>query len=438
MEKIKADILITGDLICKEYSKGGVKSTPVKKKTYMNGSMYIVRLLLMVMFLLTASTARSTRLLCAVQTHAKEVAMGNSNGVITAPINVQTDVYKVLGIGAQGGFYDIGRACASDRVNIHSKYCPIVHSKISDLTDAEWEAAAYGFVPQGTTLLRPRPTGGTSSPYRLTDFNRYNHYAINGLAFKQSEYTFDLLSASGANGLTVSLYTDNSLITLKSFVNTLYKGKNIEFQAYANDIYYTVEESLSGSTLSWNIPRSKLLEIDIADDGRVNVQIQPVGYSQKTSITAYLKLVAKTNYSVTGWSYNMLIGNSTGNWKAASNYKSGATSNYIDLNNKSNLYIYDLGLPNGAYNKTYLQMTWTDQYGVVQKQRINLYHDGNPSWSGSTGGTWMCAAADIPVIHPAIFKAVKMCIVGRAADYLGVERIVRITDIVEVNISKKS
>lgn len=365
--------------------------------------------------------------------------MGLSNGIITAPVNYE-EPYRCIGVGKYNGTWDLGYICSNlhGKINSNSKYCPISYNKKEDLTDAEWEAAAYGFKPQGTVLIRQFPTGEKDSPYRISDFVRYNHYAINGLAFKQSEYTFDLLAASGANGLTVSLYTDNDLITLKSFVNTLYKGKNVEFRAYANDIYYTVEESLSSSTLSWNIPRSKLLEIDLADDGRVNVQIQPVGYSQKTNITAYLKITATTNYSITGWSYNMLIGNSTSNWIAASNYRTGTTSRYIDLNNNSNLYIYDLGMPNGAYNKTYLQMTWTDQLGIVQKQRINLYHDGNPSWSGSTGGTWMCAAADIPIIHPAIFKAVKMCIVGRATDYLGVERIVRITDIVEVNVSKKS
>lgn len=359
--------------------------------------------------------------------------MGNSNGKITAPVNVQTDVYKVLGIGAQGGFYDVGRACASDRVNRNSKYCPIVNPKISALTDVEWEAAAYGFVYDARGYLtRPIPTGGTSSPYRITDFNRYNHYAINGLAFKQSEYTFDLLSASGANGLTVSLYADDSLLTLKSFVNTLLKGQNLHWSASANDIYHTAEESLPKSTLSWNIPRSALIDIDVTDDGRVFANTGPF------NIMAKLKIVAKTNYSVTGWNYNMLIGNSTSNWKAASNYKAGAMSNYIDLNNNSNLYIYDLGLPNGAYNKTYLEMKWTDQHGEVQRKTINLWHDGKQNWSGVEGGTWMCTAGDIPVIHPAIFKAVKMYIVGRVADYRNADQIVRITDIVEVNISKKS
>lgn len=33
MEKIKADILILGDLICEQTLMGGVKSTPVEKKT---------------------------------------------------------------------------------------------------------------------------------------------------------------------------------------------------------------------------------------------------------------------------------------------------------------------------------------------------------------------------------------------------------------------
>lgn len=362
----------------------------------------------------------------------------NSNGVISAPINLQSDVYKVLGIGPQGGTYNLSGASKSNSINIWSKYCPIIYPKTTALTDAEWEAAAYGFTPHTNTLLRPRPTGGSSSPYRLSDFNRYNHNAISGLQFKQSEYTFDLLSASGANGLTVSLYNDSNLITLKSFVNTLYKGQNLTWQASANDITYNASESLANSTLSWNIPRSKLLDLDVANDGRVSVNIRPVGHTQDTNITAILKLTASTNYSVTGWNYEMLIGNSPSNWIAASLYRAGTTSRYIDLNSNKNLYIYDLGMPNGAYNKTYLQMTWTDQYGVVQKQRINLYHDGNPSWSGSTGGTWMCAAADIPVIHPDIYKAVKICIVGRATDYLGVERIVRITDILDVNISKKA
>lgn len=365
--------------------------------------------------------------------------MGVSNGIVSTPINPR-EVYALLGVPKYNGWWDIGYICSNKhgKTNKWSKYCPIVYAKMGELTDSEWEAAAYGFVPLGSTLTRANPSGGDASPYRITDFNRYNHYAINGLSFKQQEYTFDLLGSSGANGLTVSLYADDDLITLKSFVNTLYKGRNLTFQAYANNIYYTVEESLSASSLSWNIPRSKLLDIDIADDGRVNVSIQPIGYSQPTSITAYLKITAETGYSVTGWNYDMLIGNSTSTWEKASNFRAGATSKYIDLSNNANLYIKDLGMPNGAYNKTYLQMTWTDGNGVVQKQRINLYHDGNPSWSGSTGGTWMCAGADIPVIHPSIYKAVKLCIVGRAKDYAGVERIVRITDIVEVNLNKRS
>lgn len=354
-------------------------------------------------------------------------------------VNLATNVRDVL--NSAGGnvtndcltFFQ-GRA----KLNMWSKYRPIVHTSVTRLTEAQWESAAYGFVPQGSTLVRPLPTGGETSPMRISDFIGYDTGAISGLSFKQQEYTFDLLGASGANGLTVSLYSDNNLITLKSFVNTLYNGKSLTFQAYANNIYYTLEEMLSASSLSWNIPRSRLLEIDVADDGRVNVSIQPVGYSQPTSISALLKIKAVTNYSVTGWNYDMLIGNSPSTWEEASNFRAGATSRYVDLGGNSNFYIYNLGLPNGAYNKTYLQMTWTDSTGVAQKQRINLYHDGNPSWSGSTGGTWMCAGADIPIIHPSIYKAVKLCIVGRATDYAGVERIVRITDIVEVNLNKRS
>lgn len=93
----------------------------------MNGLTYIVQWSLTVMLLLKVSTAWTTPLLLQGQSLRKEVAMGNSNGVITAPINVQTDVYKVLGISAQNGNYDIGYACsnAHGKINKWSKIKPV-------------------------------------------------------------------------------------------------------------------------------------------------------------------------------------------------------------------------------------------------------------------------------------------------------------------------
>lgn len=46
--------------------------------------------------------------------------MGHSNGKITAPINLDADVFATLGIGSVGGDYDLGYACA----NTHGKINP--------------------------------------------------------------------------------------------------------------------------------------------------------------------------------------------------------------------------------------------------------------------------------------------------------------------------
>lgn len=357
-----------------------------------------------------------------------------SNGKITAPVSI-SNVKECLSEST----YNLGRLCTSSKINMWSKYAPIQYSKIDKLTESEYKAAAYGFKKLGFYRdARPLPTGGEESPYRLGDFINYNHNAVCGLAFKQSEYTCDLLEESGKDGITVSLYTDDNMITLKSFVDTLLKGKTLNFSAYANGIYYNLsEEFTSASTLTWTIPRDTLLEIGVTDNGRVYAGITPEGQSAEFGIVAVLKLTAKTNHSVTGWNYDMVIGNNTTDWKAASNYRGGQSSNYIDLDGGKNLYIYNIGIPSGAYNTTLLQMTWQGE-SSTQTIRVQLWHDDNAYWSGSTGGTWMVAAADIPVLHKGIFRNVKMCIVAKATDYTGAQRFVRVSDMLEININKKA
>ena len=43
--------------------------------------------------------------------------MSHSNGKITAPINLDGDVYATLGIGSVNGAYDLGYACANTHGN---------------------------------------------------------------------------------------------------------------------------------------------------------------------------------------------------------------------------------------------------------------------------------------------------------------------------------
>ena len=53
--------------------------------------------------------------------------MSHSNGKITAPINLDGDVFATLGIGSVGGDYDLGYACANThgKINPWARYKPV-------------------------------------------------------------------------------------------------------------------------------------------------------------------------------------------------------------------------------------------------------------------------------------------------------------------------
>lgn len=50
--------------------------------------------------------------------------MGHSNGKITAPVGLDSDVYPTLGIGATSNGYDLGYACLSEKINMWSYIKP--------------------------------------------------------------------------------------------------------------------------------------------------------------------------------------------------------------------------------------------------------------------------------------------------------------------------
>lgn len=138
--------------------------------------------------------------------------MGNSNGIISAPISLHADVYPVLGISAQNGLYDLGYVCKNGhgRINPWAKYKPVCHlspggdratickAQYSSTADLEYYHANgdYGLSPEYKTVLptvnteilaavkeaclhgwhyQP-PTGGNYW-YRLTDFEGYDRSA---------------------------------------------------------------------------------------------------------------------------------------------------------------------------------------------------------------------------------------------------------------------
>lgn len=59
--------------------------------------------------------------------------MSHSNGKITAPINLDGDVFATLGIGSVGGDYDLGYACANThgKINPWARYKPVRYESLA-------------------------------------------------------------------------------------------------------------------------------------------------------------------------------------------------------------------------------------------------------------------------------------------------------------------
>ena len=134
--------------------------------------------------------------------------MSNSNGVISAPIDLETDVYAVLGIAAHSSGYDLGYACSNDhgRTNKWSRAKPYRKDSLSPVSvsvdPTRIDGQIWGMTPpkmpnnqiyfnsmvmniisQPYQTVYPNweyqaPRGDThNEPFRITDFEGYNHYA---------------------------------------------------------------------------------------------------------------------------------------------------------------------------------------------------------------------------------------------------------------------
>ena len=129
--------------------------------------------------------------------------MANSNGYITYPVS-DSDIKNVLGIGSTG----LSQWCQASQIKMWAKYKPVVKNLINTtgqldsnkswLSSATWwngtnnncgitfntyssvygtgsakSAIDGGLVVWGYT----KPSGSSSSPFRIIDFNQYNHLA---------------------------------------------------------------------------------------------------------------------------------------------------------------------------------------------------------------------------------------------------------------------
>lgn len=125
--------------------------------------------------------------------------MGHSNGIITPPVNT-ADVSYVTRRGSN----DVGTLCGNNpMINKWAKYKPVIYHNLIDTTgqlnsDKTWKSTATWWKASdgkcgltitkrtngsalvtnwGTDWTYNPPTGGMNAPYRLIDFNYYDHNA---------------------------------------------------------------------------------------------------------------------------------------------------------------------------------------------------------------------------------------------------------------------
>jgi hypothetical protein len=144
----------------------------------------------------------------------------------TDPVTV-TDVRTALSSSSK----DVGTLCASSAVNVWAKFKPVALAEIVPLRSSAWwkgtsgkcgmDIATYTSLTALFAALsggnyawgRELPTGGTSAPYRLLDFQGYNHNAENPVgAIGGTSYTISSgkitiqydIAAVGSDNLTLS------------------------------------------------------------------------------------------------------------------------------------------------------------------------------------------------------------------------------------------
>lgn len=152
--------------------------------------------------------------------------------IIEKPINVFT-------VANQLGYYeyaphpvtgqtvrkvDLGRLCIHPNINKWSKWKPVRYSSVTPITEAQLKSTNYGigdlrFVPEVDILAQTKtgvptpiylkPSGGSGSPYRLTDFAGYNHYAVTPIIFEMEAIVWNQFNSieNGSNLSTKKLVT---------------------------------------------------------------------------------------------------------------------------------------------------------------------------------------------------------------------------------------
>ena len=155
---------------------------------------------------------------------------------------------------------DVGTLCKSSKVNKWSKWKPVSKSKLTGLTLSDLESVNFGFsIPNADsdegdalsqTWVYNKPTGGSTSPYRLGDFRSYEHNSIRPFNLLLPDYVNKNQSGVVAKITFPSISANN--VDGKYFFGNMYfgvlikKGTTVEYKTAATKI------SAGGTTVDFS------------------------------------------------------------------------------------------------------------------------------------------------------------------------------------------
>lgn len=159
---------------------------------------------------------------------------------------------------------DVGRLCTHENINKWSKWKPVRHNSLVPITQAQLEDVNFGLKPPDPktdyTLVMDtkwgysKPTGGLSSPYRLTDFIYYNKLAP-AIAYIEEKLHIDKsIITSREIALLMNLSGTDFLIGLNDFIGNIgdyYYGAVIEERT--NRYIITSDKTLANGGFSFTL-----------------------------------------------------------------------------------------------------------------------------------------------------------------------------------------
>lgn len=221
--------------------------------------------------------------------------MGHYSTHVYSPVNQPDDLEPFLAVGRRAdGYYHLEDYCRSPRVNKFSRYKPVAYPQMDPISEAQRESVAHGITlptPVRSTSINGQsimdactldwgyhqPTGGTSEPYRESDFvqgpntsNGYYHYAVPPIqvVYPRDGWTF-LRGTDSGRWLTIyaDLDPDDSALNLQSY-DFVASGLNLNewrliayvdsnymnTKVFASDDTILSDGEISGNTIAINIP----------------------------------------------------------------------------------------------------------------------------------------------------------------------------------------